>query len=302
MGQTRLLGSRPPGLSRALRGPWDLEGAQLLTQTIVKAAKERNLPLQANLNGGTHALALGLYLALEGPHQAHYLDGAEIIEHFTERRRPPWDEGDPRTLLALRGYRLEIKQELGTPKPDQELAALARTILNKKSWTDAAWVEDSTVKRFLKLWNRRFWGALQSNDREGKKGLLLEYLVYAELNQFLQKRGGTALFGGRLSPLGRPTKDHHTSEVDGLVYYRGELIPVECKLSGSNKNFHPPFSQALAERLGGSRGRALLIAHQWTGGAPPPPSPKLIYMVLNGEKLPEGVYRFPEDLELIFKA
>lgn len=62
-----------------LSGPWALREVRDLLAPVVEEALRRGHPVHANLNSGTTAMALGLYLALRDGARAHYLDGDRLL-------------------------------------------------------------------------------------------------------------------------------------------------------------------------------------------------------------------------------
>ncbi len=258
------------------------------------------LPLQVHLNGGTHALATGLYLAAEDPALAHYLEGDRIRELSGGERPPPWEEGEPGELLATRGYRLRVGEEWRGLGLDRDLLELALDLLARWPEVEKAWPEDPGVRAFRERWERLSGHAF--GPQGPKEGLPLEYAVFASLVQALGPRGGKVLPPGRLEPLRGQENlgDDQAPELDGLVYYRGQLFPVECKPTPNAKFWgRVEFMESLARSVGGSRGRALLVVNTWRGDLRRS-SRHLVYLALRPEGLPEGVKRFPEDLGEVF--
>lgn len=70
-----------------LSGPWALREVRDLLAPVVEEALRRGHPVHANLNSGTTAMALGLYLALRDGARAHYLDGDRLLLLDGGRRR-----------------------------------------------------------------------------------------------------------------------------------------------------------------------------------------------------------------------
>ncbi|WP_337845335.1 hypothetical protein [Thermus sp.] len=284
-----------------LEGPWDHQGAHGKAQRVVEMVRRRGLTLHVHLNGGTRALALGLYRALGGLEGVHYLEEDRILELPQGERDVPWGKGRVEELLALRGYRLKKAPELGAPRPDGEVESLAKVLVRQWEQVEPAWDREGRVLHFFGLWNRRFRGRLGPRAWAAQKGLPLEYLAYVALERALAPLGGGAILGGRLVPLGDSGwGDDQVTQVDGLAYYKGQLWPVECKQDRGALADRADTMKELAKRLGGSRGRALLVVARWRGEVPPA-DPALIYLALEPKSLPEGVLPFPEGLGEVFR-
>lgn len=286
-----------------LASPWDIQGIISLVKPVVESAYSQGLMVQANLNGGTSALVLGLYLTIRNLGNAHYLKGDYIVEGSEEKRIPPWEKGHPEHLLMLRGYRFEEEARLGRPSPDKKLIRLAKDLIKDWEQLQRIWSVATPVKRFFEAWEHACNSQI---DKNSKKGLPLEYFVWATLKKYMKPLGGKVLFSGKLAdrswPSGHAQKDHLASEIDSLVYYRGQLIPVECKMRSDALLQQAAYMEQLAYRLGGIQGRGLMIAGWW-GENPPRSSSRLTYMAIHGhDPLPEGVYRFPDDLPKIFPS
>ncbi|SDE85856.1 hypothetical protein SAMN04488243_11349 [Thermus arciformis] len=275
-------------------GPWALKEVRDLLAPVVREALSKGFPMHANLNGGTTAMALGLYLALEEGAQAHYLDGDRLFLLDGGEAEVPWEEGAPEDLLALRGYRLEENHPGARPNPG--LLALAEEILERWDEVQASWEASPLVGRFFGLWRKRFGQAFPPERLSGLKGLPLEYAVYSHLNAHLAPRGGRARMGGHLVPLGgNEALAPQSTEVDGVFFYRGALWLVECKPRDEGLRERALLMGELVRSVGGVGARGLMVARRWRE-APPPASPNLVYMALEGGEGVPGVYRFPQDL------
>ncbi|MGC8875553.1 hypothetical protein [Thermus sp.] len=277
-----------------LPGPWALWEVRDLFSPVVEEALRRGHPVHANLNGGTHAMALGLYLALREGARAHYLEGDRLLFLEGGEARVPWEEGRPEDLLALRGYRLQ--ERCPSLSPDPEVLAAAKGILRRWAEVQASWKTSPVVDQFLRLFARRLGCAFPPKERESLKGLALEYFVYFHLHQHLVSRGGTARMGGHLVPLGDGALAPQSTEVDGVFFHRGTLWFVECKPDAASLKGRAPLMRNLVASVGGSRARGLMVARSWEGGSAPS-SPNLVYMALEVGEGVQGVYRFPQDLE-----
>ncbi len=275
-----------------LPGPWALREVRDYLSPVVEKALRRGLPVHANLNGGTHAMALGLYLALKEGARAHYLEGERL--HFLdgEEASVPWGEGRPQDLLALRGYRL--RERYGSFRPDQEVLDVAETILKRWAEVQAAWETSPLVRHFFRLLARRFGQSFSPEERRSLKGLPLEYFVYSHLHAYLASRGGVAVMGGHLAPLeGNEALNSQLTEVDGLALYRGALWLVECKPDAGSLKERATLMENLVASVGGVRSKGLMVARSWNG-PPPPPGGNLVHMAWEAG---EGVLRFPQDLD-----
>jgi hypothetical protein len=246
--------------------------------------------VHANLNGGTHAMAMGLYLALKGGARAHYL-GRDRLCFLDGAEAPvPWGEGRPQDLLALRGYRL--KERYRSFRPDPEVLAAAEEILRRWDEVRASRETSPLVDRFFGLLAQRF--GFSPNERGSLKGLPLEYAVYAHLQAHLASRGGVAVMGGHVVPLkGNAALDDQLTEVDGLALYGGALWFVECKLSARELVEQARIMENLVDSVGGSHAKGLMVARSWKGSSPPQ-GRNLVYMAFEAG---EGVLRFPQDLD-----
>ena len=250
--------------------------------------------MHANLNSGTTAMDLGLYLTLRDGARAHYLDGDRLLLLDGGEAEVPWEEGRPEDLLALRGYRFE--EEYPDARPDPGLLALAEEILRRWDEVQTSWEASPLVRRFLKFWKKRFGQAFPPKRLSRLKGLPLEYAVYSHLNAHLAPKGGQARMGGHLVPLGgNEALAPQFTEVDGVFFHRGALWFVECKPTDEGLRERAPIMAELVRSVGGVEARGLMVARRWRG-APPPASPNLVYMALEGGE-GVGVYRFPEELE-----
>ncbi len=277
-----------------LPGPWALWEVRDLLSPVVEEALRRRHPVHANLNGGTHAMALGLYLALREGTQAHYLEEDRLLLLEGGEAPVPWEEGRPEDLLALRGYRL--KEAYPSVRPDPEVLATAEEILRRWAEVQASWEASPLVGRFFRLWARHFGQSFPPEERPSLKGLPLEYFVYAHLQAYLASRGGVALMGGNLvPPEGREALESQSTEVDGLALYRGALWFVECKPDAKSLKGRGRLRlmENLVSSVGGSRSKGLMVARSWKG-SPPPKSSNLVYMAWEAG---EGVLRFPQDLD-----
>lgn len=282
-----------------LPGPWALWEVRDLLSPVVEEALRRGHPVHANLNGGTHAMALGLYLALREGARAHYLEGERL--HFPEGGEAPvpWGEGRPQDLLALRGYRLT--ERCPSFRPDPEVLAVAEEILRRWAEVQASWEASPLVRRFFRLFARRFCcgRSFSPEERGSLKGLPFEYFVYAHLHAYLASRGGAAAMGGHLVPLtgNEDLKDleDQLTEVDGLALHRGFLWLVECKPNARELKRQAPIMENRVASMGRRWARGLMVARAWQGD-PPPQSGNLVYMAwAPGEGI--GVLRFPQDLD-----
>ena len=277
-----------------LSGPWALREVRDLLAPVVEEALRRGHPVHANLNSGTTAMALGLYLALRDGARAHYLDGDRLLLLDGGEAEVPWEEGRPEDLLALRGYRFE--EEYPDARPDPGLLALAEEILRRWDEVQTSWEASPLVRRFLKFWKKRFGQAFPPKRLSRLKGLPLDYAVYSHLNAHLAPKGGQARMGGHLVPLGgNEALAPQFTEVDGVFFHRGALWFVECKPTDEGLRERAPIMAELVRSVGGVEARGLMVARRWRG-APPPASPNLVYMALEGGE-GVGVYRFPEELE-----
>lgn len=275
-----------------LPGPWALWEVRDLLSPVVEEALRRDHPVHANLNGGTHAMALGLYLALKEGARAHYLEGERLLFLDGEEASVPWGEGRPQDLLALRGYRL--KEKFGSFRPDPEVLAVAEEILKRWAEVQAAWETSPLVRRFFRLLARRFGQSFSPEERGSLKGLPLEYFVYSHLHAYLTSRGGVAAMGGHLVPLeGNEALNSQLTEVDGLALYRGALWLVECKPDAGSLKERATVMENLVASVGGVRSKGLMVARSWNG-PPPPPGGNLVHMAWEAG---EGVLRFPQDLD-----
>jgi len=278
--------------TRFLPGPWALREVRDLLSPVVEEALRRGHPVHANLNGGTHAMALGLYLALREGARAHYLEGERLLFLEGGEAPVPWGEGRPQDLLTLRGYRL--KEEYTSLRPDPDVLDAAEDMLRRWAEVQASWETSPLVRRFFDLLAQRFGQHSLPRKRRSLKGLALEYVVYARLHAYLVSRGGVAVMGGRLVPLkGREALEGQSTEVDGLALYRGALWFVECKPDAEELKGRAPIMENLVTSVGGSRSKGLMVARSWEG-PPPPSSPNLVYMAWEAG---EGVLRFPQDLD-----
>ncbi len=280
-----------------LPGPWALWEVRDLLSPVVEEALRRGHPVHANLNGGTHAMALGLYLALREGARAHYLEGERL--HFLEGEEAPvpWGQGRPQDLLALGGYRL--KERYPALRPDPEVLAAAEEILKRWAEVQASWETSPLVRRFFRLLARRFRRSFPPEERESLKGLALEYAVHAHLHAYLASRGGVAVMGGHLVPQeGKEALDSQLTEVDGLALYRGALWFVECKPDAASLKGRAPLMKNLVASVGGSRARGLMVARSWKGKPPQDAgSSNLVFLAWEVHGSVPGVYRFPQELE-----
>ncbi|GAA5335340.1 MULTISPECIES: hypothetical protein [Thermus] len=280
-----------------LSSPWAWKEVVRLLGPVVEEASRRGLPVHANLNGGTTALAMGLFLALGKGVEASYLDRDRLLRLEGGELPVPWGEGDPEAYPLLRVYRLLGK--VGRPYPDPELLALARRILEGWEEAERGWDTSPLVKGFLDRW-RRFGREFSGKDRGSLKGLALEYLAFAELQAHLATRGGRAAMGGNLVPLGgREDLGGQNTEVDGVLLYRGALWFLECKPTARELRKRAPFMESLVQGVAGTQGKGLMLARDWGNAPPPERSPRLVYMALRVPEGVEGVHRFPEDLDKV---
>lgn len=276
--------------SGRLSGPWALWEVRDLLAPVVEKALRRGHPVHANLNGGTHAMAMGLYLALKEGARAHYLERDRLRFPDGAEAPVPWGEGRPQDLLALRGYRL--KERYSSFGPDPEVLAAAEEILRRWDEVRASWETSPLVDRFFGLLAQRF--GFSPNERGSLQGLPLEYAVYAHLQAHLASRGGVAVMGGHLEPLKDDADlDNQHTEVDGLALYRGALWFVECKLDARELVKQARIMENLVDSVGGSHAKGLMVARSWKGSSPPQ-GRNLVYMAFEAG---EGVLRFPQDLD-----
>ncbi|KGQ21369.1 PDDEXK family nuclease [Thermus filiformis] len=272
------------------------EEVRRLFAPVAQEADRAGHPMYANLNGGTTALALGLHLAIQGRKQAqaHYFQGDRLYLLSGEEKEVPWKEARLEEVLALYGRQIRPKKELGKPRPDPEVAQLARSILNR--WEALDWSTDPEVRRFFSLWKERFGGSLLG-DVQSLRGLVLEYLTFYELDQYLAPRGGKVAWGGHLTNLDAPEAVvNQVDEVDILAFYRGKLWIVECKMHRNALSRDELENDLLLARMvGGLRAGALAVVARWEGD-PPEKKKDTVYMALEAPEGVQGVFRFPEEL------
>jgi hypothetical protein len=278
--------------SGRLSGPWALWEVRDLLAPVVEEALRQGHPVHANLNGGTHAMAMGLYLALKEGARAHYLERDRLCFLDGAEAPVPWGQGRPQDLLALRGYRL--KESFPSLQPNPEVLTVAEEILRRWDEVQASWETSPLVDRFFSLLAQRFGQRFSPNERGSLKGLPLEYAVYAHLQAHLASRGGVAVMGGHVVPLkGNAALDDQLTEVDGLALYRGALWFVECKLGARELVEQARIMENLVDSVGGSHAKGLMVARSWKGSSPPQ-GRNLVYMAFEAG---EGVLRFPQDLD-----
>jgi hypothetical protein len=283
--------------TRQVSASWAHEEVRRLFAPVAQEAERAGHPMYANLNGGTTALALGLYLATQGSEraQAHYLQGDRLYLLSGEEKEVPWKEVRLEEVLALYGRQIRPKKDLGKPEPNREVAQLARSILNRREALD--WSTDPEVGRFFSLWEERFGRKPVGNER-GLWGLVLEYLTFYELDQYLAPKGGKVAWGGHLTNLDAPEAVvNQVNEVDVLAFYRGRLWIVECKMHRNALSRDELENDLLLARMaGGLRAGALAVVARWEGGPPENKEEEVVYMALEVPEGVQGVYRFPEEL------
>lgn len=292
--------------------PYALKEVEQYFSEVLGAYEGKAERVHVNLNGGTTAMALGLYRASWGRAKAHYLEGRTLYFLEGGSKEVPWEKGDPEELLFLNGYRLEKKKDWKGP-PDSDLLERADEFLQKwplrkqKTQINAELEEARRAfeRRWLDLYGTPFLDE-QQKELSNFAGALLEYLVFAHLYQHL---GDKVRPGGHLvsSDVTKEAADltEQFTEVDGLAYHRGTLWLVECKAVSKGKGLpkRGEMLRSVGEQIWGREVRALIVALNWKYqfSKEAPLVRGAVYMAKSmsaGAKAPGGekVYRFPEEL------
>lgn len=291
-----------------ISGPQAMAEVEALFRPVVKEAVARGLPMVANINGGTKLMALGLLRALHPDVAVEYLRGSLLLRLSQGPNPPvPWNKVGPKQVLRLFGYRLEPNPEWRKARWDQQVLAWAERLLQNPE-------DESRVRRFLRAWQRAFGGLDPNRTERGKAlGLALEYVVYAHLKTFLQKRGGGVAPPGRLAP---EEPVHNPREVDGVFWWEGSLGFVECKPrlgSAINRHREDDALWLLQERFGGLFGKGILVVRKgdWRPHERSPARLKevlansnlRVFSLEGRQVLAEGtVWAFPQDLPEAFRG
>ena len=276
---------------------------------VLSAYEGETERVHVNLNGGTTAMALGLYRASWDKGKAHYLEGDTLYFLEGGSREVPWKEGEPEELLFLNGYRLEGKKDWKGP-PDRDLLEKAKGFIEKwRSKTGADEDLERERRAFEQRWLNRYGTPFideQQKELSNFFGALLEYVVFAHLYDLLE---GKVRPGGYLVSLNTTQRSKNLAsqsiEVDGLAYHRGTLWLVECKAVFRGKGLpkRGTVLSSVGEQIWGREVRALIVALNWTSqfSEETPSVRGAVYMAKHGSegaKAPGGgrVYRFPEEL------
>lgn len=282
---------------------------------VLEEAQRRGLEVRVNLNGGTKLMVLGLVEALAGGERVEYLDRRTLWDlEETSSREVGWEAVRLEEALALHGFRLIQDEQLGQVCPDPKVLEAARGAENAGVTRRPDWYETPSGKAFVDAWEKRFGVRLEGKFWQSKNGLAREYIVFAELHSRLAPQGGQVCFGGHLHPQewgqgrdqNRDRRGQNPPQVDVVAWHRGELLLVEVKPTLSealNRHREDGVIPGLSQRAGGRYAKGMVVARDVGNlkeDGPKPSRSDLALLVMQGEALPQGVFRFPDDLPKVF--
>ena len=243
-------------------GPRASGEVEHLLRPVVEHAVKRGLEVIANLNGGTKLLSLGLLKALSPEVVKEYLRGNTLQSlDGPSNLEVPWEDASIDQVLQLFGYRLKSGAAWHNVKFSHEVLRKAKAFLNNPK-------EDRLADSLHATWQQVFQNPSSPEAQPPPKergqllGLALEYVVFAELQRFLEKNRGKVAPPGSLKPRKRV---HNPREVDGVFWLGGSLGFVECKpkLADALKHHHEDAALwVLGERFGGLFGRGILVVRR----------------------------------------